>query len=43
MTGKGVLVVAARFVSTTMSTNCELLQLKRAGDGRTVDVKLATH
>src|SRR5262245_66381510 len=41
--GKGVLVVSARFVTTTMSTNCELLELTRAGDGRKINVMLATH
>jgi hypothetical protein len=41
--GKGVLVVAAKFVTTTVSTNCELLELTRAGDGRKVNVMLATH
>ena len=41
--GKGVLVVAAKFVTTTVSTNCELLELTRAADGRKEYVTLATH
>ena len=42
VSGRVVLVVSARFVTTTMSTNCELLELIRAGDGRKVNVSLAT-
>lgn len=41
--GRGVLVVAARFLTTTVSTSCEMVQLTRAGDGRTADVMLTTH
>ena len=41
--GKGVLVVSARFVTATMSTPCHLMQLTSAGDGRQLMVTLATY
>jgi hypothetical protein len=41
--GKSVLVISVRLVSKTMSTNCDMVQVIRAGDGRKVDVRLATH
>src|SRR5262249_41225357 len=41
--GKGVLVISVRLVSKTMSTNCDMVQLMRTGDGRRIDMRLATH
>jgi len=41
--GKAVFVVSVRLVSKTMSTSCDFVQLKRVADGRTIDVRLASH
>jgi hypothetical protein len=39
--GKGVLIVSARFVTTTMTTPCATLQLTHAGDGRQIYVVMS--
>src|SRR5262245_24501019 len=41
--GKSVLVLSVRLISKTMSTSCDAVQLTRVGDGRKVDVMLASH
>ncbi|MBO0756857.1 MAG: hypothetical protein J2P54_13435 [Bradyrhizobiaceae bacterium] len=41
--GKSVLVVSGRFISTTMSTKCQSIELRRNGDGRTAALILATY
>jgi hypothetical protein len=39
--GKGALIVTARFVTTTMTTQCETLKFSRVGDGREILVVMS--